>query len=112
MTDEPINGTPPLREALCLAIPSCWERLWWRLGFRECHAYFDEEIEGFVPSYMTTVVYGYLDWKDRIRLLISGKIMVHAATKTDKPIDRAITRSVVSILPPNYKKIGRDGFNP
>lgn len=78
------------------------ERFWSWLGFRQCRAEFAEEVDGFAPSYMTTTVYGRLNWSARMRLLISGKVMVSVATKTDKAIERAVSRSAISVLPPHH----------
>ena len=79
--------------------------LWQRLGFGTClPPNMDdlEDAEGFAPAYLETGVINVLDRWDRLRVLISGKVLVVVATKTDVIVKRAVSRSNVSILPPDY----------
>ncbi len=77
--------------------------IWQRLGFGSCGTPdMDdlEDAEGFVVSYLITGVIVVLDWRDRLRVLISGKIEIVAATKTDVIVSKTLSRSKVSVLPP------------
>ena len=78
------------------------DRLWSRLGFGMCHVPAPEDTEGFAPSYIVTGVISQLDWRDRIRALVSGKIMVETHTKTDVIVGKMESVSRISVLPPNY----------
>jgi hypothetical protein len=80
--------------------PTFWERL----GFRECRARFDdcEGGDGFAPGYMITATVVSFDWRDRLRFIFSGKVMVSVATKTDKIVGLSQSVSEASILPPNH----------
>jgi hypothetical protein len=85
-------------------------RIWHWLGF---HKSFSEELfewrnmeppeEGFAPSAFHTETHVILDWKDRLRVLVTGHICVDVWTKTDEPVNRAKSRSEVAVLPPIQK---------
>lgn len=77
--------------------------LWNRMGFNTCHANLeDADHPDLAEAYITTNVFTNFDWRDRLRILFSGKIMTAVATKTNIPVDTAISKSIVSVLPPNY----------
>jgi len=84
--------------------------IWSHLGFGTCSAFFedDDEDDGFAPGSLLTETFGHFDWRDRLRVLVSGKIMISARTKTDVPVDTAVTVSKVSILPPSWSMKGND----
>lgn len=82
-------------------------RLWAAFGFRECHARpLDESSPGFSPGWAGSCCKFKLSIVDRIRLIISGKIMVDVATQMDVMPGRMVSTSVVSILPPGHKVEG------
>ena len=79
--------------------------LWQRLGFGTCSTPdMDdlEDVEGFAPAYLESVNISVLDWRDRLRVLVSGKVMVVIAAKTDVVVRRAMSRGKISVLPPNH----------
>ena len=77
--------------------------IWNRLGFHSCAAYLDDkDYPDMANAYIDTDVYAHLSWMDRIRILISGKVMVSLATKTNVIVERALSASKISVLPPNY----------
>lgn len=76
--------------------------IWRRLGFRDCVARYNEDVEGFAPACLVVGTVCVLDWKDRLRVLISGKLRMEAAVKTDVIVNRSMARSCVSVLPPTY----------
>lgn len=59
-----------------------------------------EDLEGFAPSYLVTGVEAVFDWKDRLRLLVSGRLRVEIRTKTDVIVRKTESTSVVCVLPP------------
>lgn len=61
-----------------------------------------EDLEGFAPSYMVTEVIAVLDWKDRLRVLVSGKMKVSTQIKTDVIVHKMISQSAVYVLSPYY----------
>jgi hypothetical protein len=61
-----------------------------------------EDLEGFAPSYMVTEVVAVLDWKDRLRVLVSGKLNVSTQTKTDVVVNKMDSKSAVYVLSPYY----------
>jgi hypothetical protein len=67
-----------------------------------------EDLEGSAPSYMIIEVVAVLDWKDRLRMLWSGKLRVHTRTKTDVIVSRMVSESAVSVLPPHFAVGKRD----
>jgi len=60
-----------------------------------------EDTEGFAPSYMVTGCVCQLDWADRLRVLVSGRLHVEIQTKTDVVVRRAQSQSTVCVLPPS-----------
>jgi hypothetical protein len=81
--------------------------IWQRLGFGECSAPRPEEeehLEGFAASWLMTDTRIRLDWKDRLRVLLSGNLMVSCATKTDHPVGKCFSRSAVSVMAPGAIK--------
>ena len=89
----------------CVHKPTLWERM----GFGTCRAPRPsemEEAEGWAESWFIVVTRAHLDWKDRLRLLISGNLMIDHAIKTDVPIGRSQATSAISVLPPRSVKIG------
>lgn len=100
--DAPTSSvSSPLRRRAFYAIskPTFWQRL----GFGECSEHWMEDVEGYAPAYLATSTITFLDWRDRLRVLISGKVMTASATKTDVVVARATTKSRFSVLPPNYR---------
>lgn len=78
--------------------------VWGRLGFgsKRIPRFEDDEHPDLAPHWMTSHVIGVLDWKDRLRVLISGKIEVVVSTKTDVPVTKAVSKSNLGVLPPSY----------
>jgi hypothetical protein len=60
-----------------------------------------EDTEGFAPSYMVTGCVCHLDWRDRLRVLVSGRVRIEIQTKTDVVVSRMQSQSVVCVLPPS-----------
>lgn len=60
-----------------------------------------EDLEGYAPSYIMTRVISHLDWKDRLRVLCSGRLAVETQTKTDVVVNKMVSQSVVYVLPPS-----------
>lgn len=87
-------------------LPTYRERLWHRLGFSRAHAPrldVDELKDGWAPSWLMVETFVYLSWADRFRVLISGKLHVDNAIKTDVDVGRSSGTSAVGILPPGAK---------
>lgn len=76
--------------------------LWKRLGFGHCSAPVmdEEDYPQLAPGALSLDTYLHFDWKDRIRLLISGNAMVSVRCKTNVIIDHAVSLSRTSVLPP------------
>lgn len=82
-----------------LAPLTFWQRVANRF-YPQHHEPAPEDLDGFAPSYMVTDVYVVLDWKDRLRLLVSGRLRVETRTKTDVIVRKTESTSVVNVLPP------------
>jgi hypothetical protein len=77
--------------------------LWRCLGFGECRALRPEEdelTEGWAPSWFAVGTKAHLDWRDRLRVLISGNLHIDHAIKTDAIINKSRATSAISVLPP------------
>ena len=74
------------------------------LGFGSARARFDEdEEEGFAPGYCIVETVVVFDWKDRLRLLASGKLIVSNAVRTDRPVNKMRSIAATGVLPPSFK---------
>lgn len=80
--------------------------IWQRLGFGYAHAPRPELADGWAPSWFVVGSVCHLDWRDRLRVLISGNLHVEAAVKTDVIISRSRATSAVSVLPPGEPVAG------
>lgn len=85
--------------------------IWRALGFGTCVAprmeEFDEDTR-FAPARFQTDTIIVLDWKDRLRVLVSGKVMCTVSTKTAVAVPPgAISHSAISVLPPYFKPAPR-----
>jgi hypothetical protein len=84
--------------------PTFAERFWPSLGFRHAHAPSHDEDElgaGWVAGVFIVETYVSLDWFDRIRVLISGKLHIEQAVLADVVIGESRATSAFGILPPN-----------
>lgn len=54
-------------------------------------------------EYITNETTCYLDFTDRLRVLVSGKVRVYLEIKTEGPVLCLNSQSVVYILPPFHK---------
>ena len=84
--------------------------LWRWLGFGEAHVSgpmtdeeeAESEAKGFTAGALVTVAYTRFDWGDRLRVLVSGKVMLYTRTETDVIVRKSRSRSSASVLPPNH----------
>jgi len=60
-----------------------------------------EDTEGFAPSYLVTSCVCQLDWADRLRVLVSGRLHVEIQTKTDVIVRRTQSQGTACVLPPS-----------
>lgn len=90
----------PIRAYAVITKPTIWQRL----GFGECNAphLADEDFDPVIysPGQISTSVYAVLDWRDRLRVLISGRIKTATAIKTDNMVVRSYSSCSFSVLPP------------
>jgi len=74
---------------------------WFGYGYRRAPDMSDlEDVEGFAPAYLEVEITVLMDWRDRLRALVSGKIAVVTRVKTDQPIKQHVTRCQFSVLRP------------
>lgn len=76
-----------------------WKRLLSRL-FPMRQPTIPEDLDGWAPAYMQTHVVANLDWRDRLRVLVSGRLHVQTNTKTDVNVERMQSWSAVYVEPP------------
>lgn len=80
------------------------DRIAQSLGFGRCSSPRFDEIADDDPNWaaarlrVSTIV--NLDWLDRLRLLIGGRLLVEASVKTDVIVRRSMARSNVGVLSP------------
>lgn len=56
--------------------------------------------DGFALGVFHTEMHVRLDWRDRLRVLLSGHLVLDAYSKTDVTVNKAMTLSEVSVLRP------------
>ena len=79
-------------------IPTWRERVLARLyPYTPCP---DIELTDDFKSYLTTEVRIQMDWKDRLRVLVSGAISVTTKTATNIAVERARSISRVNVMVP------------
>lgn len=94
-----MEATEPQNAFYLVHCPTIWERL----GFKGAYVprpNEDEQAPGYAPSWMMCDTFVYLDWRDRLRVLWSGRIMVQVAIKTDVVVHKHSATSAIGILPP------------
>ncbi len=77
--------------------------LWRLLGFGRCvGGWPEDDLPGmvFANGHLDISTVLVLGWRHRLRVLVSGKIMLEQAVKTDVLPKRSKVRSVWSVLPP------------
>jgi len=58
------------------------------------------DVEGFVPGVLTTGVDVNLTWRERLGVLVSGRMHVEVQTKTDVQVGKMVARAVAFVVPP------------
>lgn len=80
--------------------PSTAERFWQFLGFGYPHVARPEDDPEFAEGWITTGVTTHFDWRDRVRILVSGKVRTKILIKTDVPVARAQSFANARVAPP------------
>ena len=93
------DQTPTDGAFFAVDIRPWWHRLLVRM-FPAASLAIPEDLEGWAPSYMQTHVVVCLDWRDRLRVLVSGRLHVQTNTKTDVHVERMASTSAVWVEPP------------
>lgn len=79
-----------------------WPRFWRVFGFGHAMARWDD-VEGWAPGYIISDTYIKISWRDRFRILVSGKAMLALAIQTSCIVPLARSCSAFSVLPPTFK---------
>src|SRR4051812_3752141 len=58
---------------------------------------------GYAEASLQTVVFVHLGFKDRLRILLTGGLVIRTSIKTDKIIERSYSKSNVGVLPFGYQ---------
>lgn len=80
--------------------PTIWQRLGFNYARRPLME--DEAFPDHAVGALINETFIKLDWVDRLRALVSGKLHVITTSKTDVPVARCVTASGVAVLPPTY----------
>lgn len=76
--------------------------IWHRLGFG--HAYVapwdedDDPRDGHEVNYLVSEIVIVLDWRDRVRCLLTGRLNVYLRNRTQHPAGRVEGRSAVKVM--------------
>jgi len=73
--------------------------IWHRLGFGHAHVGpWDEPDKDDDDKYTCSDIVAVLDWKDRLRLLVTGRLSVALRVKTEHDAGRVEGRSAVKVM--------------
>lgn len=99
MSKKIIEAKMPIINGCVAYKPTIWNRL----GFGTCDSRLeDNDFPDMAEAFISTNVLVHFDIIDRLRILLSGKVMVAIATKTSVICEKAISTSNTSVLPPTY----------
>lgn len=79
--------------------PTRSERIWKALGFGEPAWPPEQDVAGMAPASLHVATVVNLSLADRLRLLVTGRLAVNTAVKTDVPVAQARSVAVVGVLP-------------
>ena len=77
-----------------------WERLMSKAFPRSKLPIPEDDRPGFAPAYLLVYVEAHLDWRDRLRMLVSGKCEVQVRIYTDVAVKRTFIESRYTVLKP------------
>jgi hypothetical protein len=75
-------------------------RIWQRLGFKWAFIAYDDELEGAAPACIMSEITTVWDWRDRLRILVSGKSSVMIRTYTEVSVDILKVEVATGVIPP------------
>jgi hypothetical protein len=55
-------------------------------------------------EWITTHAVAELDWKDRLRVMLSGRVHIHIITEIDAPVRKCESKSIVYVEAPQRKR--------
>ena len=85
------------------------DRIWWRLGFRPGRLSPPERWdltareEGWAPGYAMLELTIDLTWRDRLRALVSGRLLCSNLIRTDVMVRKMEAVSVTTVMPPGAR---------
>lgn len=87
-------------------------RIWRTLGFgmnsrMDMVDWRCEEEPDFAPGALITDTVAHLDFLDRLRVLVSGRVRVEVSTKTDVLVKKSKSMAAVGVMPPVYPIPGK-----
>ncbi|MER9622682.1 hypothetical protein NKI98_14785 [Mesorhizobium sp. M0222] len=80
--------------------PTAKERFWNALGFGLASVPRPDDDPAFAEGWAVTTIVTHFDWRDRLRIVISGKVQTKVSLKTDVPVARAKTYAETRVMPP------------
>lgn len=90
------------------ARPTLGRRLRWAFGYRPRFPEFDIEPEG-APHWAKTEVFIKFSLGDRLRLLLTGGVMVLTEHRTNVPVEKWVSNSAVILLGPGDYRLKQLG---
>lgn len=76
-------------------------KFWRRLGFRRPHVERPcESIAGLAEGCLIVSTVTHFDWKDRLRILVSGNVAIENVVQTDVTVLRSYSYAASGVLPP------------
>lgn len=76
-----------------------WQRLLSRLFPSRPRPHLEDEV-GMAPGYIRTEIVVHLDWLDRLRVLVGGKVHVSTSMRTDVNVIKVYSESAVWVEAP------------
>jgi hypothetical protein len=93
------------REEYMIYVPTLGDRLRRALGYRQrLPEDFDPEPND-CPYWAKTVIIVRFDWRDRLRLLLTGGVEVATEHRTSEQIEKMIGHTAVTLLGPGDRRL-------
>lgn len=99
--EKAIAQAEPENTFAMVALPSWRHKISLWLGYRFHYPDVDQnEAAARMPGWWRTDIHIHISFLDRLRLLVSGRMLVRTENRGSQPVDHVISDSAVSVISP------------